>query len=81
MAKLRCTSAASPRLPDLGGFCLGYCAVPDFVHDMASIECRVYACYFSDVDSEHAFIASAFKYSAAFGQLGFGDWLLDTVPE
>ena len=58
VAKLRCTSAASPRLPDQGGFCLGYCAVPDFVHDMASIECRVYACYFSDVDSEQAFVAS-----------------------
>ena len=56
MAKLRCTSAASPRLPDQGGFCLGYCAVPDFVHDMASIECRAYACYFSDVDSEPTFI-------------------------
>ena len=81
MAKLRCTSAASPRLPDLGGFCLDYCAVPDFAHDMASIECRAYACYFSDVGSEPTFIASAFKNSAAFGQLGFGDWLLDTVPE
>ena len=78
MAKLRCTSAASPRLPDLGGFCLGYCAVPDFAHDMASIECRAYACYFSDVGSERTFITSSRVREFRWW---FGDWLLDTVPE
>ena len=37
---------------------MGYCAVPDFVHDMASIECRVYACYFSGIDGEQTFVAN-----------------------